>query len=607
MLPCLAAVAGLLSLVPSMQAFTPPYLDPATLSALLASQNERHNASLEAYRYNLAKRPRTVERARKVKILAAGLERQRSAPLSSDDGAVTTAEGTEAEGSSAGLGALGSLEAETEAEAEGERLRRRVVDLQRRQSSGGSGQQLGVVPLLDFYSQPLDVMVYGTVEIGTPSQSFDLLFDTGSADLWVYASGTGSNEPEWDSSASSTAITNPVIPWSIRYGKGSQTGFLNQDTVTLGGYTVNNTVFAAADSLNQAFNYYPISGLFGLGFGTISASGYAPWFERLIESGQLAQQYFSMYFVRAADVTQQAEGSLSGAQLCIGCVDSSKYTGDISWNPVLSEGFWSVAMDGILINGTMVQGTAVRAALDSGTTLIQLPTTAANAFFAKIPGSRTSASADGSYVVPCTTRFSSLAFSFNSVTYEIPPEDLLRAVSRDGTQCVLTITASDMQDIDGTPMAIVGEVFLKNAYSIYSYSHNGAPAVGLARSVIAGSWSTNDTSGTNRPGGLEFSQPVNQGSFSYSGAPLPTLTSNAQTSHARTASGTARPIITTAGLGGTGAVTGSWTSATSRGSGAASSAGGTSGATRTGTVPVVWTALAVMVAGGLGALGVAVI
>lgn len=115
--------------------------------------------------------------------------------------------------------------------------------------------------------------IYGAVDVGSPAQSFDLLFDTGSADMWVYADGTGSREPEWDASASSTAVTSPALPWSIRYGRGEQTGYLNQDTVSLGGYDVNNTIFAAASTLNEAFTYYPISGLFGLGFGTISASG----------------------------------------------------------------------------------------------------------------------------------------------------------------------------------------------------------------------------------------------------------------------------------------------------------------------------------------------
>lgn len=91
----------------------------------------------------------------------------------------------------------------------------------------------------------------------------------------------GGHKPDYSLEHSSKHSSH--FPWQsgalelifghLQYGKGSQTGYLNQDVVTLGGYTVNNTVFAAADTLNPAFSYYPISGLFGLGFGTISASG----------------------------------------------------------------------------------------------------------------------------------------------------------------------------------------------------------------------------------------------------------------------------------------------------------------------------------------------
>ncbi|GAA5937114.1 hypothetical protein JCM3775_001958, partial [Rhodotorula graminis] len=285
MLAPLAALAALLSLSVAAQD-APAYLDPLAFSQLLSSSENRHRAALDAYRINVESRPQTIELARKARVLAADLERAH------------------------GLG----------------RLRERSqVALERRQQGTGSR---GVVELFDFFSQPLDVMIYGAVDVGSPAQSFDLLFDTGSADMWIYADGTGSREPEWDASASSTAVTSPALPWSIRYGRGEQTGYLNQDTVSLGGYDVNNTIFAAANTLNEAFTYYPISGLFGLGFGTISASGYAPWFERLISSGALAEQYFSLYLIRASDVTTEAEGSLPGAQMCIGCVDSSKYTGD---------------------------------------------------------------------------------------------------------------------------------------------------------------------------------------------------------------------------------------------------------------------------------------
>ncbi|GAA5936182.1 hypothetical protein JCM3775_006426, partial [Rhodotorula graminis] len=206
-----------------------------------------------------------------------------------------------------------------------------------------------------------------------------------------------------------------------------------------------------------------------------------------------------------------------------------------NWLPVQSEGFWAVEMDGFEINGTVVEGTAVRAAIDSGTTLIQVPPAIARAFYAEIPGSTPSTTIEGSYIIPCSTPFSSLALVFGGVRYEIPRRDLLRAISSDGRQCVLTIAESQSEDVDGTPMAIVGDVFLKNAYSVYSYSHQGAPGIGFARSVIAGSYS-NSSTGSSTTGSGSFTVPATVGTLSVSGAPVPTVSSRA--SRGSTAVGT---------------------------------------------------------------------
>ncbi|GAA6044767.1 hypothetical protein JCM8097_002880 [Rhodosporidiobolus ruineniae] len=436
-------------------AFTPPLVDPSTLADELARLSSRHAQQLEHYAANRQLHPEVFERAREAKVRAVELE-----------------------GRTKG------------------RLRKRQ-------------SQRGVVELYDFYSQPLDIMIYGPVSLGTPAREFPLLFDTGSADLWVYEDGTGSQHPEYDPTESRSSVTEPREEWSIRYGKGSQTGVLVQDVVSLGGYTVNDTVFAAADSLNSAFTAYPISGIFGLGFGTIASSGYAPWFERLLRSGQLAEQYFGVYFTRGRD-TEEAEGrvqgSVRGAQMCVGCVDSTKYEGEITWNEVTSDGFWAIESDGVVVNGTLVEGTAMRACIDTGTTLIQLPTSVAAALYASIPGaypapssssslspSSSSSSATGqTYIIPCSTRFSSFGFSFAGRVFEVGPEDLLRAVSRDGRLCVLSVAGGGSRDVDGTEVAIIGGAFLKSTYSIFSYSHLSRPAIGFARSVIATSW--NDSS-----------------------------------------------------------------------------------------------------------------
>lgn len=41
-----------------------------------------------------------------------------------------------------------------------------------------------------------------------------------------------------------------------------------------------------------------------------------------------------------------------------------------NWIPVESEGFWAIPMDGIEVNGTVIDGTGVRAVIDSGTTYV---------------------------------------------------------------------------------------------------------------------------------------------------------------------------------------------------------------------------------------------
>lgn len=132
---------------------------------------------------------------------------------------------------------------------------------------------------------------YGEVTLGTPPQSFEVIFDTGSSNLWVPSSKCSFLQlacdlhNKYDADASATYQVNhplqnleasglprsPAIPkqlaknyqvgaeldsalqangteFAIQYGSGSLSGFYSRDTVGLGALKVKDQTFAEATS-----------------------------------------------------------------------------------------------------------------------------------------------------------------------------------------------------------------------------------------------------------------------------------------------------------------------------------------------------------------------
>ncbi|BGP16921.1 hypothetical protein JCM10213_007366 [Rhodosporidiobolus nylandii] len=358
----------------------------------------------------------------------------------------------------------------------------------KRAVSGGKVQKRassGTVDLTDYFSGGNDAAYYGPIGIGTPAQSFNVIFDTGSADLWVPSSKSSTSHAKFSTSASSSVETS-TAEWDITYGTGSSQGFLARDVVAVGGLTVSKQIFALADSSASVVDALPSDGIMGMAFSTIATSGAPTFFENAITQGAVSQQVFSYYETRASDSTSKAKGTIAGGELCVGCIDSSKFTGSLNYVPVASQSYWSVNADGIAVNGAVVSGTSMLAAIDSGTTLIYVPTAVAKALYSQIGG--TPSGSAGEYHVPCASTFTTIGLTFNGVTYNIPLQDMFLGYASSSTtsQCILGIFGQDMYDAEGNNVAIVGNLFLKATYTVFSYSQNGAPAVGFAESITSG-------------------------------------------------------------------------------------------------------------------------
>lgn len=112
----------------------------------------------------------------------------------------------------------------------------------------------------NLYSYPevkihnyLDAQYYGDIQIGTPGQTFGVVFDTGSSNLWVPSKECRLSpacylHKYFDSSKSSTYHTNGT-KFNITYGSGAVVGFVGQDNVDVAGLKAEQALFGQVTKL----------------------------------------------------------------------------------------------------------------------------------------------------------------------------------------------------------------------------------------------------------------------------------------------------------------------------------------------------------------------
>lgn len=121
-----------------------------------------------------------------------------------------------------------------------------------------------------------DVEYLTPVQIGTPPQTLNLDFDTGSADLWVYSSATPASDVNgqevYNPGASNTSSKVQGSTWDISYGDGSSSsGDVYFDNVTVGGLSVYPMAVEAATDVSPEFTAdSDIDGLLGLAFSKLN-------------------------------------------------------------------------------------------------------------------------------------------------------------------------------------------------------------------------------------------------------------------------------------------------------------------------------------------------
>lgn len=323
-----------------------------------------------------------------------------------------------------------------------------------------------VVPVSNF----LNAQYFSDITIGTPPQSFKVVLDTGSSNLWVPSTECGSIacylHTKYDSSASSTYKKNGTS-FEIRYGSGSLSGFVSQDVMTIGDLQIKKQDFAeATEEPGLAFAFGRFDGILGLGFDTISVNHIVPPFYSMIDQGLLDEPVFAFYLGNTAN------GEDDEAEAVFGGVDDSHYTGKMTYIPLRRKAYWEVDLDSIKFGDGSVELENTGAILDTGTSLIAVPSDLAELLNKEMGAKK---GYNGQYTVECDKRDSlpDMSFTLSGKEFTITPYDYILEVQG---SCISSIFG---MDFPGDPLIILGDAFLRKWYSVYDL---GGGRVGLAQS-----------------------------------------------------------------------------------------------------------------------------
>lgn len=216
----------------------------------------------------------------------------------------------------------------------------------------------------------------------------------------------------------------------------------------------------------MAFAFGRFDGILGLGFDTISVNKMVPPFYNALNQGLLDEPVFAFYLGDANKDGDNSEATFGG-------IDKSHYTGKLINIPLRRKAYWEVDFDAITLGENTAELEDTGVILDTGTSLIALPSTMAELLNKEIGAKK---GFTGQYTVECDARdkLPDLTFTLAGHNFTIGPYDYILEVQG---SCISSFMGMDFPEPVG-PLAILGDAFLRQWYSVYD---QGKGSVGLAK------------------------------------------------------------------------------------------------------------------------------
>ena len=308
-----------------------------------------------------------------------------------------------------------------------------------------------LVNLKDF----TDTQYLVDITLGTPAQTFTVVPDTGSSNVWVYSGkcyfSVACYLHNTYKSGQSSTYEKDGKKFKLEYGSGGISGFWSKDTVDFGDLEATTfTLGEVTSASGLAFIVGHLDGILGLAYQSISVDN-LPVF---IDSSDTTDHSFSFFM---SHVDEDSYMVLPGT-------DSSLYTGSLKYHSVIEQKYWSLSLTDLKVGSQSIEGASdYKGVIDSGTSLIVGSTDIVQPMIDMI-GKVDETCADNSGLPKVT-------FKFDNTEYELGPEDYVVEVdSFLGKACLLGIQAAEFPS--GFNYLIVGDVFMRKFYTHFDKEKN---------------------------------------------------------------------------------------------------------------------------------------
>ncbi|KAF9585637.1 1,3-beta-glucanosyltransferase [Lunasporangiospora selenospora] len=335
---------------------------------------------------------------------------------------------------------------------------------------------------------------------------------------------------QFDPWLSSTVTELPSQKWKLAYADGSTvSGHLAVDRLEFAEVAIENQLFGLADKVSSSFLDDVVDGVFGLGFPGLSAfvtdeEAFAKDVRTVHKGahvsrtvlGSLMNQdlipapIFGVWLGSSDDTIGGGNGHSGNGQsgnqnkedreegseyesgdgeFMFGSIDTSRFEGELTFLPIVTPSqYWQVRVDGVQVNGEDM-GIEGETIIDTGTTLVVMPTNAAKKVNRAI-----GAKWDPweGWILRCdSNREGTIDFIMGGKTFSIRRRDLVREhvqksrngkdkkfghghgkdKTADGPMCYSAVTASPGE------VMVFGDVFIRNNYCVFDVGHQ---SIGIA-------------------------------------------------------------------------------------------------------------------------------